>query len=248
MEQRAPKLASAAKILGSLMIIATAVNFKIDILENSGLSIEEYIALSLSVLLFITAYFASRERAVVGLTNNLTLEEQFTQLENTPTKSGGMPITNNSQSSHTKGIIDSILGAKAEVNEQKVSQAIGTLSTGDFGQQAQSMAEQLPAPHKHAERLVESPTITTTEVDNSTRENIPLPEITADINALANELPKLPELVIPNVTASEDLAIERQSLPDLSDLFADEVFEQNDDNHSIVEFETPDLPDIDDLI
>ena len=48
MEQRAPKLASADKILGSLMIIATAVNFKIDILENSGLSIEEYISLTLN--------------------------------------------------------------------------------------------------------------------------------------------------------------------------------------------------------
>ena len=36
MEQRAPKLASAAKILGSLIIIAAAVNLKLDLLEYSG--------------------------------------------------------------------------------------------------------------------------------------------------------------------------------------------------------------------
>ncbi len=247
MEQRAPRLASAAKILGTLVIIAAAANLKLDLLEYSGVSIEEYVAISVSVLLFITAYFASREREVVGLTDNLTLEEQFAHLESTPTKSSSLTITNDSQSSHTKGIIDSILGAKAEVNEQQVSQAIGTLSTGDFGQLAQSMAEQLPAPHKHAERVVESPSISTPEPDVSARANVPLPEITAEINALADELPDLPELDIADVTASEELTTESQSMPDLSDLFVDEVVEQKDDNHSIVEFETPDLPDIDDL-
>lgn len=247
MEQRAPRLASAAKILGSLIIIAAAANLKLDLLEYSGVSIEEYVAISLSVLLFIIAYFASREREIVGLTDNLTLEEQFAQLESTPTRSSGLTITNDNQSSHTKGIIDSILGAKAEVNEQQVSQAIGTLSTGDFGQLAQSMAEQLPAPHKHAERVVESPRISSPETDVSARANVPLPEITAEINSLADELPDLPELDFADVTASEEITTESQAMPDLSDLFADEVVEQNDDNHSIVEFETPDLPDIDDL-
>ena len=247
MEQRAPRLASAAKILGSLIIIAAAANLKLDLLEYSGVSIEEYVAISLSVLLFIIAYFASREREIVGLTDNLTLEEQFAQLESTPTRSGALTITNDNQSSHTKGIIDSILGAKAEVNEQQVSQAIGTLSTGDFGQLAQSMAEQLPAPHKHAERVVESPRISSPETDVSARANVPLPEKTAEINSLTDELPDLPELNFPDVKSSEDLTIESQAMPDLSDLFVDEVVEQNDDNHSIVEFETPDLPDIDDL-
>ena len=63
----------------------------------------------------------------------MSLEEQFAQLESTPTKSSGVIGSYQVQSSQTQGIIDSILGEKAEVNEQQVSQAIGTLSTGDFG-------------------------------------------------------------------------------------------------------------------
>ena len=247
MEQRAPRLASAVKILGSLIIIAAAANLKLDLLKKSGVSIEEYVAISLSVLLFIIAYFASREREIVGLTDNLTLEEQFAQLESTPTRSSGLAITNDRQSSHTKGIIDSILGAKAEVNEQQVNQAIGTLSTGDFGQLAQSMAEQLTAPHKHAKRVVEAPSISTPETDVSAKANVPLPEITTAINSLADELPDLPKLDFPDIKSSEDLTTESQVIPDLSDLFADEVVEQNDDKHAIFEFETPDLPNIDDL-
>ena len=55
-------------------------------------------------------------------------------------------------------------GKGLEVNEQQVSQAIDTLSTGDFGQLAQSMAEQLPAPHKNAEMAVESPVTSASEM------------------------------------------------------------------------------------
>ena len=76
MEQIAPKLASAAKILGSLLIIAAAVNLKINLWGNSGISLEEYATIFSSVLMFIIAYFASKKRQVVKLTDNLSLEEQ----------------------------------------------------------------------------------------------------------------------------------------------------------------------------
>jgi hypothetical protein len=247
MEQRAPRLASAGKIIGMLLIITTAVNLKLDLFEQSGISVEEYIGITASGLCFIMAYFASKEREVVALTNNLSLEYQFANLESTPTKSGGMVPSTHSQSSHTKGIIDSILGAKAEVNEEQVNEAIGTLSTGDFGQAAQSMAQELPAPHKHAEAVLESPTLTTDKVDTTIRENVPLPNINVS-SQNANELPELPDLAITNEKSNEVLTSEIQHLPDLSDLFIDEIVEENDnDNQSPVQFETPELPNIDDL-
>lgn len=247
MEQRAPRLASAGKIVGALLIIATAVNLKLDLLEQSGISFEEYIGITASCLCFIIAFFASKEREVVGLTNNLSLEEQIANLESTPTKSGDVAVTSQSQSSHTKGIIDSILGAKAEVNEQQVNHAIGMLSMGDFGQAAQSMAEDLPAPHKHAESVLESPGMNTVEVDTPIRENVPLPDINFGSHS-ATELPEIPDLAITDENSNEVLTDEIQSLPDLSDLFIDDVVEKNDnDNQSPVEFETPELPNIDDL-
>ena len=247
MEQRAPRLASAGKIIGILLIIASVVNLKLDLLEKSGISVEEYIGITASILCFIMAYFASKERAIVGLTNNLSLEEQFANLETTPTKSGGIVQTTQSQSGHTKGIIDSILGAKVEVNEELVNEAIGTLSSGDFGQVAQTMAQELPAPHKHAEAVLESPSLTTVEVESPIRKNIPLPDIQVSSDNVG-KLPEIPDLAITDEHSSEVLTDEIHSLPDLSDLFIDEIIEENDnDVQSSVEFATPELPDIDDL-
>jgi len=247
MEQRAPRLASAGKIIGILLIIASVVNLKLDLLEKSGISVEEYIGITASIACFIMAYFASKERAIVGLTNNLSLEEQFANLETTPTKSGGIVPTTQSQSGHTKGIIDSILGTKAEVNEELVNEAIGTLSSGDFGQVAQSMAQELPAPHKHAEAVLESPTLTTVDAKSPIRKNIPLPDIQVSSDSV-DKLPEIPDLAITDEHSNEVLTDEIHSLPDLSDLFIDEIIEENDnDVQSSVEFATPELPDIDDL-
>ena len=58
----APRLASAGKILGTLIIIATAVNLKLDLLEKPGFSLEEYITISIAFVLFLIAFFASKER------------------------------------------------------------------------------------------------------------------------------------------------------------------------------------------
>ena len=246
MEQRAPRLASAGKILGSLLVIATAVNLKLDLLEKPGFSLEEYITISIAFGLFLIAFFASKEREIVELTNNMSLEEQFAQLESTPTKSSGVIGAYQVQSSQTQGIIDSILGEKAEVNEQQVSQAIGTLSTGDFGQAAQSMAEQLPAPHKHAEGVVESPQLTTNEVEIPVRENVPLPTQIAPNNTPREDIPELPNLEF--AVKDEQVNAENRNLPDLSDLFNEEITEQESDEITQTsEFETPELPDIDDL-
>ena len=247
MEQRAPRLASAGKIIGILLIIASVVNLKLDLLEKSGISVEEYIGITASILCFIMAYFASKERAIVGLTNNLSLEEQFANLETTLTKSGGIVPTTQSQSGHTKGIIDSILGTKAEVNEELVNEAIGTLSSGDFGQVAQSIAQELPAPHKHAEAVLESPTLTTVGVKSPIRKNIPLPDIQVSSDSV-DKLPEIPDLTTTDEHSNEVLTDEIQSLPDLSDLFIDEIIKENDNEiQSSVEFETPELPNIDDL-
>ena len=246
MEQRAPQLATASKIFGCLILVATLVNLKLDWLENSGFSIEEYLAISISVGLFLMAYFASKERKIVGLTDNLTLEEQFARLENTPTKSSSMAIINPDQSTHTKSIIDSILGAKAEVNEQQVSQAIGTLSTGDFGQAAQSIAEQLPAPHKHADRVLQSPAANHQQIDISVGHDVPLPEVNLNFND-ENGVIELPSLGVTDTIDDGGSIGKNLPLPDLSDLFSDEEIDINNKNHQAIEFSTPDLPDIDDL-
>ena len=239
MEQRAPRLASAGKILGSLAVVASAVNLKLDLLDSAGLSLEEYLGLSTAVALFIMAYFASKERKVIELTDNLSLEEQFEALESIPTKSGtDVSSVAQPQSSHTKNIIDSIIGANKEIDELQVSNAIGALSTGEFGQAAQQIAEQLPAPHKESDNVVQSSTKTTIDHDLESKSNIPLPSIPIADEPIIAEIPVLPE-----VDTSP-------SLPDLTDLFEDETADDKVAIESVEKqdfIETPDLPDLDDL-
>ena len=239
MEQRAPRLASAGKILGSLAVVASAVNLKLDLLDSAGLSLEEYLGLSTAVALFIMAYFASKERKVIELTDNLSLEEQFEALESIPTKSGtDVSSVAQPQSSHTKNIIDSIIGANKEIDELQVSNAIGALSTGEFGQAAQQIAEQLPAPHKESDNVVQSSTKTTIDHDLESKSNIPLPSIPIADESIIAEIPVLPE-----VDTSP-------SLPDLTDLFEDETANDKVAIESVEKqdfIETPDLPDLDDL-
>ena len=239
MEQRAPRLASAGKILGSLAVIASAVNLKLDLLDSAGISLEEYLGLSTAVALFIMAYFASKERKVVELTDNLSLEEQIAALENIPTKSGtDVSSVTQPQSSHTKNIIDSIIGANKEIDELQVSNAIGALSTGEFGQAAQQIAEQLPAPHKESDDMVQSSTTTTLDYDLESKSNIPLPPVPIADEPKIAEIPALAE-----VDTSP-------SLPDLTDLFEDETADDKVVIESVEKqdfIETPDLPDLDDL-
>ena len=239
MEQRAPRLASAGKILGSLAVVASADNLKLDLLDSAGLSLEEYLGLSTAVALFIMAYFASKERKVIELTDNLSLEEQFEALESIPTKSGtDVSSVAQPQSSHTKNIIDSIIGANKEIDELQVSNAIGALSTGEFGQAAQQIAEQLPAPHKESDNVVQSSTKTTIDHDLESKSNIPLPSIPIADEPIIAEIPVLPE-----VDTSP-------SLPDLTDLFEDETADDKVAIESVEKqdfIETPDLPDLDDL-
>ena len=93
------------------------------------------------------------------------------------------------------------------------------------------MAEQLPAPHKHAEGVVESPQLTTTEVEIPVRENVPLPTQIAPNNTPREDIPELPNLEF--AVKDEEVNAENRNLPDLSDLFNEEITEQeSDDDHS----------------
>ena len=242
MEQRAPRVASAGKIFGTLVILACIINLNIDALGSDGLSVEEYVGLSISLVCYITAYFASRERQIIGLNSNLSLEAQLELLESTPTKSSEHKSALIPQSNHTQSIIDSIIGEQNLVDESTIDQAIDTLSSGVFGETAQSIAEDLPAPHRNATVVTPAPS------PKSAEPNVPLPEIASNfdthpVDSSSKEL--------------EDGPMERETetasgltLPDLSDLFADnsvaDIDKENDDDNSGVS-ETPELPDLDDL-
>jgi hypothetical protein len=89
--------------------------------------------------------------------------------------------------------------------------------------------------------------LTTVEVETPIRENVPLPNIQVSSGSVG-KLPEIPDLATTDENSNDVLTDEIQSLPDLSDLFIDEIVKENDNEiQSSVEFETPELPNIDDL-
>ena len=242
MEQRAPRVASAGKIFGTLVILACIVNVNIDALGFSGLSVEEYVGLSISLVCYITAYFASRERQIIGLNSNLSLEAQLELLESTPTKSSEHKSAPIPQSNHTQSIIDSIIGEQNLVDESTIDQAIDTLSSGVFGETAQSIAEDLPAPHRNATVVTPAPS------PKSAEPNVPLPQIASSLDT--NPVDSYSKELEDEPTERETDTVSELILPDLSDLFANDsvadIDKENDDANSGVS-ETPELPDLDDL-
>ena len=259
MEQIAPRLANAGKILSALSIIVTAINLKLDLLKNPGLTIEEYAGLGLAAVFLIISIISSKERKIPTLSDSPSLEEQLAAMEETPTKSNTSSVSNQVENLQTKNIIESIIGAKTDVNAQQIDSAIGTLSSGKLGQDAKMMAEQLPAPHRHAEQMLDVPVLEMNQKTMDSSNNVPLPSL--ETNVITEQVtPDLPELQ--DVAQIEDTTVDKlpsmtdidallneipvpknpasESLPDLSDL--DEFL--GDENSDI---STPELPNLDDL-
>ena len=259
MEQVAPRLANASKILTVLVVITTAINLKLDLLSNSGLTIEEYVGFGLAAVLLITSIVSSKERKIPTLSNSPTLEQQLAAMEETPTKSNSNTVPNQIENLQTKNIIESIIGAKSDVNAQQIHSAIGTLSSGKLGQDAKMMAEQLPAPHRHADQVLDVPVLAVNQNVMPSSTNVPLPSgrVDAKIQQITPDLPELPDVLtiddnaahkLPSISDIDSLLNEipvpnnpiTESLPDLSEL--DKVLSSENNATS-----TPELPNLDDL-
>ena len=259
MEQIAPRLANAGKILTALSIIVTATNLKLDLLKNPGLTIEEYVGLSLAAVFLIISVISSKERKIPTLSDSPTLEEQLAAMEETPTISKTSSVSTQVENLQTKTIIESIIGAKSDLNAQQIDSAIGTLSSGKIGQDAKIMAEQLPAPHRHAEQMLDVPVLGVKQKTIDSSNNVPLPSLqtTTIAEQVTPDLPNLPEVAqiedttmdkLPSVTDIDALLNEisvpknpiSDTIPNLSKI--EEL--PSDENSDI---STPELPNLDDL-
>ena len=252
-EQVAPKLASAGKIAGAVIILTSAINVNVNLLNAAsyqGFSIEELIGLVLGVSCLIVAFFASRERKIVPLNNNISLEEQLEQLESLPTSSSTERTNEQSQSSHTKAIVESIIGSNQGMSQSLVNDAIDKLTDGDFGLAAQGLADELPAPHMHARDVQITPKKSDEVNSGKYRASVPLPSNNSNQNRADSEKPKLENDDITRNPKSPKKPQTVSPLPDLSDLFEEH---KNSSAATSVNSEksamsdTPELPNLDDL-
>lgn len=244
MEQKAPRLSTASLVAGSIFVTFAILNSSVNLVLESGLSIEEYSALAAAGLCFITAYLASRERPIPELVNQPSIQEQYDAMESTPTPyraSASMPAqqSNHDLSASPRSDLTSILAMEPTVvapmaqpvlqphvapEPIDVSAALDSLSTGEFGTVAAEMASENPAPH------------------TATSQNRPFTQSVGSL-ASSHERPTIANVPLPSASPSpvesliETTTATVPSMPDLADLLGSTL-------EQVVESPAPAMPDV----
>lgn len=244
MEQKAPRLSTASLVAGSIFVTFAILNSSVNLVLESGLSIEEYSALAAAGLCFITSYLASRERPIPELVNQPSIQEQYDAMESTPTPyraSASMPAqqSNHDLSASPRSDLTSILAMEPTVvaamaqpvlqphvapEPIDVSAALDSLSTGEFGAVAAEMASENPAPH------------------TATSQNRPFTQSVGSL-ASSHERPTIANVPLPSASPSpvesllETTTATVPSMPDLADLLGSTP-------EQVVESPAPAMPDV----
>ena len=270
MEQKAPRLSSASLVAGCLLVAFSIINSTANLALENGLSLEEFIALGVAMPAFLISYFASRERPIPELVNQLSIQEQYDALESTPTPfrttsipihEGGSEQPASFQPSEPQAQTDhpavyEIAPAQPQPVQAslEVSNALDSLTSGEFGATAAAMASQNPAPHTATAQdrpFTQAVGSMASSHQRTPIDNVPLPS--ANVAAKpSNEVvqtstvPSMPDLSdLLNETASlSDSSPEPalSSVPDVASVPSLPTLPELPTTPS-----TPDLPNLDDL-
>ncbi len=137
-DPRAPRLAAAATLSASILVLATAVNLLFGIVGEAGFGTEEGAALLAVLMLLIVANVASKQRYIPELTS----ASKYQETQDFATLIGSRLARDTSEvNPTTASILNSILGTQQHASTEQVNAAIGTLSTGEFGAEVQRTME-----------------------------------------------------------------------------------------------------------
>ena len=137
-DPRAPRLAAAATLSASILVLATAVNLLFGIVGEAGFGTEEGAALLAVLMLLILANVASKQRYIPELTS----ASKYQETQDFATLIGSRLARDTSEvNPTTASILNSILGTQQHASTEQVNAAIGTLSTGEFGAEVQRTME-----------------------------------------------------------------------------------------------------------
>ena len=225
MEQKAPRLSTASLVAGSIFVTFAVLNSSVNLVLESGLSIEEYSALAAAGLCFITSYLASRERPIPELVNQPSIQEQYDAMESTPTPyraTGSMPAQQSKPdlsvfpSSDLTSILameptavapmaQPVLQPHVAPEPIDVSAALDSLSTGEFGAVAAEMAFENPAPHTATSQnrpFTQSVGSLASSHERPTITNVPLPSVSP---APVESIPETTTATVPSMLDLTDL-------------------------------------------
>ena len=119
---------------GGRVVLFTAINLVGEFLGSPGFSIEEGAALIVGAVMLIVAYFANQQREIPALTRATPhTDDAFSDT----LVSGTGSSNNNTVNPTTASILTTILGTTPHADQEQVSSAITTLSSGEFGAEVQ---------------------------------------------------------------------------------------------------------------
>ncbi|MBL6891638.1 MAG: hypothetical protein ISR22_06290 [Candidatus Poseidoniaceae archaeon] len=275
MESNAPRLAVAGRVICGLLLLISAILWKmlpVEVLSIEKRNIMIYVFIAISIISLITSFWASRERKIPELNENPSVEQQFADLESSPTVVSSVS-TNTDQfgletvNTQTQSIIQSVIGTQYEPSSGEINAAIDSLSKGEIGAYSAAEASSNPAPHKNATQVLDTVLIDRNETKEKRVkvDNIPLPnksvssapdlswmegDATFTTEVAVKEIP-LPVQV--NESESTEITLEELGLLELpnqnSELPTPELpdFENIGHDSKNNEQMTPELPDIDNL-
>lgn len=275
MESNAPRLAVAGRVISGLLLLISAILWKmlpIEVLSIEKRNILIYILVGISVISLITSFWASRERKIPELNENPSVEQQFADLESTPTIVRSVSTTSDqfgleTMNTQTQSIIQSVIGTNYEPSSGEVNAAIDSLSKGDIGAYSAAEASSNPAPHKNATQVMDTVLIDRNE-NHEKRvklDNIPLPNksVTSvpDLSWMESgatfttevAVKEIPLPVQDKVVESTEITLEELGLLELANPVTESHtpelpdFESIDKESKNTEHSTPELPDIDSL-
>ena len=275
MESNAPRLAVAGRVISGLLLLISAILWKmlpIEVLSIEKRNILIYILVGISVISLITSFWASRERKIPELNENPSVEQQFADLESTPTIVRSVSTTSDqfgleTMNTQTQSIIQSVIVTNYEPSSGEVNAAIDSLSKGDIGAYSAAEASSNPAPHKNATQVMDTVLIDRNE-NHEKRvklDNIPLPNksVTSvpDLSWMESgatfttevAVKEIPLPVQDKVVESTEITLEELGLLELANPVTESHtpelpdFESIDKESKNTEHSTPELPDIDSL-
>lgn len=275
MEAKAPRVAIAGKVGGVLLLLISAVSWKM--LPEPYASHELfYLAMvsliAISIISFIISFWASRERKIPQLNENPSVEQQFADLESSPTVVRSVSTSTDefgleTVNTQTKSIIDSVIGTQYEPSTKEVSAAIDSLSKGDIGTFSAAEASSNPAPHRNATQVLETVLLEPKDTQEQRKkiDNIPLPNkstsSTPDLSWMEKDAQFVTEVAVkeiplPSINQNPEpteITLEELGLMDLpSEEKIVETPELPDlelisSDSKVESVKTPDLPNLDNL-
>jgi len=255
MESKAPRLAVAGRVICGLLLLISAILWKMFPVELLSIEIRNiiiYVLIAISIISLITSFWASRERKIPELNENPSVEQQFADLESSPTIVRSVSTTTDqfgleTVNTQTQSIIQSVIGTQYEPSSGEVNAAIDSLSKGDIGAYSAAEASSNPAPHKNATQVLD--TVLTdrneTHENRAKVDNIPLPNKSVssapDLSWMEGDATFATEVAVKEIPLPVQVNEAESTEITLEDLGLLELPNQN------FEVQTPELPDFENI-